>query len=50
MNKIKVNKNLQHMMWLGLEVEMLNQFELFGFSVGVTVMIEDNDEKKLLKK
>lgn len=39
-----------NMMWLGLEVEMLNQFELFGLSGGVTVMTENNDGKRIIKK
>lgn len=39
-----------NMMWLGLEVEMLNQFELFGLAGGVTVMTENNDGKRVIKK
>ncbi|SHJ48196.1 probable phosphoglycerate mutase [Hathewaya proteolytica DSM 3090] len=39
-----------NMMWLGLEVETMDQFELFGLAGGVTFMTENNDGKRIIKK
>lgn len=37
-------------MWLGLEVESLNNAEIFGFAGGVSFMFENDDEKRIIKK
>lgn len=37
-------------MFLGLGVESLNQFELFGFAGGVSLMFENDDGKRFIKK
>lgn len=37
-------------MFLGLDVESLNQFELFGLAGGVSVMFENNDGKRFMKR
>lgn len=37
-------------MFLGLDVETMNQCELFGLSGGVSWMLEDQDGKRLIKK
>lgn len=37
-------------MWLGLSVESLNNFELFGFSGGVSHLIQSNDGKRFIKR
>ncbi|MEW4353965.1 histidine phosphatase family protein [Streptococcus pneumoniae] len=36
-------------MFLGLEVETLNNFELFGFSGGVSYMFQNDDGKRFIK-
>lgn len=37
-------------MWLGLEVESLNNAEIFGFAGGVSFMVENDDGKRIIKK
>lgn len=37
-------------MWLGLEVESLNNAEIFGFAGGVSFMFENDDGKRIIKK
>lgn len=37
-------------MFLGLGVESLNQFELFGLAGGVSIMFEDNEGKRVMKR
>lgn len=37
-------------MFLGLEVESLNRFELFGMAGGVSVMFENNEGKRFMKR
>ncbi len=37
-------------MWLGLEVESLNHFELFGLSGGVSYMFQNNEGKRFVKR
>ena len=37
-------------MFLGLEVESLNQFELFGLAGGVSVMFQNNEGKRFIKR
>ena len=37
-------------MFLGLEVESLNQFELFGLAGGVSVMFRNNEGKRFIKR
>lgn len=37
-------------MWLGLTVESLNAFELFGFAGGVSYMFQNNDGKRFVKR
>lgn len=37
-------------MFLGLEVESLNQFELFGMAGGVSFLFENNEGKKFVKR
>ena len=37
-------------MFLGLDVESLNQAEMFGFAGGVSFMFENNDGKRFIKK
>lgn len=37
-------------MWLGLDAESLNQFELFGLAGGVSYMFQDPNGKRFIKK
>lgn len=37
-------------MWLGLGVETLNQFELFGLAGGVSYMFQNNEGKRFIKR
>lgn len=37
-------------MWLGLSVESLNDFELFGFAGGVSHLLQNNDGKRFIKR
>lgn len=37
-------------MWLGLPVESLNNFELYGFSGGVSHLLQNNDGKRFIKR
>lgn len=37
-------------MWLGFEVESLNNAEIFGFAGGVSFMFENDDGKRIIKK
>ena len=37
-------------MFLGLDVESLNEFELFGLAGGVSVMFENNEGKRFIKR
>lgn len=37
-------------MWLGLNVESINEAEMFGFAGGVSLMIENNEGKRIIKK
>lgn len=37
-------------LFLGLGVESLNQFELFGLAGGVSIMFEDNEGKRVMKR
>lgn len=37
-------------MWLGLDVQSLNRFELFGLSGGVSILREDPDGKRFIRK
>ncbi len=37
-------------MWLGLNVESLNNTEIFGFSGGISIMLENNDGRRIIKK
>lgn len=37
-------------MFLGLEVESLNQFELFGMAGGVSLLFENNEGKRFVKR
>lgn len=37
-------------MWLGLDVQALNRFELFGLSGGVSILREDPDGKRFIRK
>lgn len=37
-------------MWLGLGVETLNQFELFGLAGGVSYMLQNNEGKRFIKR
>lgn len=39
-----------NMMWLGLEVEMTEKFELFGLAGGVTFMFQLEDGKRFIKR
>lgn len=37
-------------MWLGMEIEMLNKAELFGYAGGVSFMQESDDGKRFIKR
>jgi broad specificity phosphatase PhoE len=37
-------------MFLGIDVESLNEFELFGLAGGVSVMIKNDDGKRVIKR
>lgn len=37
-------------MWLGLGVETLNQFELFGLAGGVSYMFQNDERKRFIKR
>jgi len=37
-------------MFLGLPVESLNEFELFGMAGGVSFMFENNEGKRFVKR
>ncbi len=37
-------------MWLGLNVESINNTEIFGFSGGISIMLENNDGRRIIKK
>lgn len=37
-------------MWLGMEIEMLNKAELFGYAGGVSFMQEADDGKRFIKR
>lgn len=37
-------------MWLGLSVESINKAEMFGLAGGVSLMIENNEGKHIIKK
>lgn len=37
-------------MWLGLSVESINKAEMFGLAGGVSLMIENNECKHIIKK
>ncbi|MGI5958660.1 MAG: histidine phosphatase family protein [Massiliimalia sp.] len=37
-------------MWLGLDVEALNHFELFGLAGGVSYLFENDDGKRFVKR
>lgn len=37
-------------MWLGLDVETMNQSEIFGYAGGVSFMIENNEGKHFIKR
>lgn len=37
-------------MFLGLDVESMNQAEIFGLAGGVSIMFENNDGKRIIKK
>ncbi len=39
-----------NMMWIGLEVEMTEKFELFGLAGGVTFMFQLEDGKRFIKR
>jgi len=39
-----------NMMWIGLEVEMTEKFELFGLSGGVTFMFQLEDGKRVIRR
>ena len=39
-----------NMMWIGLEVEMTEKFELFGLSGGVTFMFQHEDGKRFIRR
>lgn len=39
-----------NIMWLGLDIEMLNKCDLFGMPGGVTFMREDADGKRIIRK
>ena len=39
-----------NIMFLGLNVEAMNNCELFGFAGGVSYLLENNDGKRLIKK
>ncbi|MDF2821606.1 MAG: phosphoglycerate mutase [Clostridiales bacterium] len=42
--------SLFNAMWIGLEVEMLNQCDLFGMSAGVSFLYQNNDGKRIIKR
>jgi len=42
--------SLFNAMWIGLEVEMLNQFDLFGMAAGVSFLCQNNDGKRIIKR
>ena len=37
-------------MFLGMDVETLNQFELFGMAGGVSFMLQNDEGKQFIKK
>lgn len=37
-------------MWIGLEVEMLNHFDLYGLPAGVSFLYENEDGKRIIKR
>ncbi len=37
-------------MWLGLSVESLNDFELFGLAGGVSILLQNNEGKRFVKR
>lgn len=37
-------------MWLGLNIELINKAEIFGFAGGVSLMIENDQGKRIIKK
>lgn len=42
--------SLIHAMWIGLEVEMLNHFDLFGLAAGVSFLYQNEDGKRIIKR
>lgn len=42
--------SLFNAMWIGLEVEMLNQCDLFGMAAGVSFLYQNNDGKRIIKR
>ncbi len=42
--------SLFNAMWIGLEVEMLNQCDLFGMSAGVSFLYQNDDGKRIIKR
>jgi probable phosphoglycerate mutase len=37
-------------MWIGLDVEMLNQCDLFGMAAGVSFLYQNEDGKRIIKR
>lgn len=42
--------NVWNTMFLGMDVETLNQFELFGMAGGVSFMLQNDEGKRFIKK
>ena len=42
--------SLFNAMWIGLDVEMLNQCDLFGMAAGVSFLYQNEDGKRILKR